>query len=86
MALLEVENLSVAVATADGLLPVVREISFKVPAGGSLGIVGESGCGKSLTALAVMGLTEGTAILVAGAQSASRDRTSRSLPVDLAES
>ncbi len=66
MALLEVENLSVAIATADGPLPVVKDISFEVPAGASLGVVGESGCGKSLTALAIMGLTEGAPIVVAG--------------------
>ena len=66
MALLEVENLSISIATEGRLLPVVKEISFEVPASGALGIVGESGCGKSLTALAVMGLTEGTPVRIAG--------------------
>ena len=35
---------------------VVAGIGFTVPAGRTLGVVGESGCGKSMTALAVMGL------------------------------
>ena len=64
MALLDVDRLSVAIVAEGRLLPVVREISFQVPEGGSLGIVGESGCGKSLTALAIMGLTEGTPVRI----------------------
>ena len=38
------------------LLPVVRGVSFLVEENETLGIVGESGCGKSLTSLAIMGL------------------------------
>ena len=68
MALLEVENLSVSIAKDGCLLPVVKEISFEVPVGGSLGIVGESGCGKSLTALAIMGLGEGTPMRIVGGE------------------
>jgi peptide/nickel transport system ATP-binding protein len=54
--LLSVENLTVRLNTDRGLVPIVRDLSFSVSAGGSLGIVGESGCGKSMTALAVMRL------------------------------
>jgi peptide/nickel transport system ATP-binding protein len=42
----------------------VRDVSFTLERGGTLGLIGESGCGKSLTALALMGLlpdTPGTA-------------------------
>ena len=66
MTLLEVDRLSVAIVAESQLLPVVREISFEVTESGSLGIVGESGCGKSLTALAIMGLTDGTPVRVSG--------------------
>jgi peptide/nickel transport system ATP-binding protein len=54
--LLEVDNLSVDIATAAGPLHAVQKVSFGVAAGETLCIVGESGCGKSLTALAVMDL------------------------------
>ena len=55
-AVLEVENLSIEIPIAAGLLHPVRGISFHVDQGETLAIVGESGCGKSLTSLAVMGL------------------------------
>jgi peptide/nickel transport system ATP-binding protein len=50
--LLEVRDLRVTIGDA----PVVEEISFTIRAGETLALVGESGCGKSLTARAVMGL------------------------------
>ncbi|MBN8245722.1 ABC transporter ATP-binding protein [Nitratireductor aquimarinus] len=53
---LSVENLSVSLRTDRGYAPIVRDLSFSVRKGATLGIVGESGCGKSMTALAVMGL------------------------------
>ena len=55
-AVLEVEDLSIEIPIAAGLLYPVRGIGFKVERGETLAIVGESGCGKSLTSLAVMGL------------------------------
>lgn len=58
MALLEVENLEIAVAGQSEWLPVVEDCSFSVDNNQTLGIVGESGCGKSLTAMAIMGLLE----------------------------
>nr|WP_245578826.1 ABC transporter ATP-binding protein [Cucumibacter marinus] len=48
------------------LKPVVDNISFSVDAGDTLGIVGESGCGKSLTALAIMGLIADSPIRITG--------------------
>ena len=56
MALLSVSDLKVELQTNRGPAAAVRGISFEVEAGGTLGIVGESGCGKSMTALALMGL------------------------------
>jgi peptide/nickel transport system ATP-binding protein len=54
--LLEVKDLSVDIATADGVLHAVRNVEFSLNRSETLCIVGESGCGKSLTALALMGL------------------------------
>jgi peptide/nickel transport system ATP-binding protein len=56
LSILTVENLSVDIPLAGGVLHPVRDISFSVEAGKTLAIVGESGCGKSLTSLAIMEL------------------------------
>ena len=56
MSLVSVENLSVSLATPRGTLEAVRGISFSVARGETLCIVGESGCGKSMTSLALMNL------------------------------
>jgi peptide/nickel transport system ATP-binding protein len=61
VALLEVDGLSVDIATPRGTLHAVRDVSFHIEAGETLGLVGESGCGKSMTALALMGLLPPTA-------------------------
>ncbi len=55
-AVLEVEGLGVDIATPRGPLRAVRDVSFQVKRGETLCIVGESGCGKSITSLAVMSL------------------------------
>ena len=54
--LLEVQDLRTLFRTEDGEFAAVDGVSFSVPAGRTLAIVGESGCGKSVTALSVMGL------------------------------
>jgi ABC-type glutathione transport system ATPase component len=51
---LEVEDLHVRYLTRAGAVEAVRGVDFTVPVGGSFGLVGESGCGKSTIALAVM--------------------------------
>jgi oligopeptide/dipeptide ABC transporter ATP-binding protein len=53
MKLLEVNNLNIHFASAAGRLPVVSEVSFYIEAGEILGLVGESGCGKSVSCLAL---------------------------------
>jgi peptide/nickel transport system ATP-binding protein len=56
MPLLEVEDLRVTLQTASGPAEALRGVSFSLRRGQTLGLIGESGCGKSLTALALMGL------------------------------
>ena len=53
---LEVRGLTVCFKTEKGVIRPVNDVSLEVPAGSIAGIVGESGCGKSMTARAVMGL------------------------------
>ena len=56
MALLEVDNLQTHFFTREGTVRAVDGVSFTVEPGKTLGIVGESGCGKSVTALSIMSL------------------------------
>ncbi len=63
--LLEVNNLKTSFHTSDGIVRSVRGITFHVEREESLGIVGESGCGKSVTMLSIMRLLEDNAQLEA---------------------
>ncbi len=56
MPLLEVQDLRVTLQTARGPADALRGVSFTLERGQTLGLIGESGCGKSITALALMGL------------------------------
>lgn len=56
--ILEVQNLKTYFHTDAGLSKAVNDVSFSVERGKTLGIVGESGCGKSITSLSIMGLVE----------------------------
>ncbi len=66
--LLQVEDLKVELTTRQGTAPVIDGLSFSLSAGESVSLVGESGCGKSMTALALMGLVPHPAGRVAAGQ------------------
>ncbi|WP_242882357.1 dipeptide/oligopeptide/nickel ABC transporter permease/ATP-binding protein [Actinomadura litoris] len=83
-ALLSVEGLTVAFTGADGRpVPVVEDVSFELRAGETLGIVGESGCGKTMTGRAVLGLlpagarVTGGSIRIGGAEATALPRRER---------
>ena len=63
MALLQVENLYVDFRTIDGVAKVIDDVSFEVEHGESLGIVGESGCGKTTVMKAILGILPESAIV-----------------------
>ena len=65
-AFLDVRDLRVHFPTEDGLVRAVDGISFKLEKGRTLGIVGESGCGKSVTSQAILGLHKGTRAKISG--------------------
>lgn len=54
--LLEVKNLKTHFYTEDGIVPAVNGVDFNLKPGETLGIVGESGCGKSITSMSIMRL------------------------------
>ena len=56
--LLKVSHLRVAFRTEKGLSVPVRDVSFEIPENGRVALVGESGCGKSVTSLAIGGLVD----------------------------
>ena len=58
MALLEVDRLCVEFPTRRGVLRALEDVTFAIEAGEVLGVVGESGAGKSLTGAAIIGLLE----------------------------
>jgi peptide/nickel transport system ATP-binding protein len=61
--LIEVADLAVRLNTSRGTAQAVRKVSFSLRRGETLGLVGESGCGKSVTALALMGLLPDSAVV-----------------------
>jgi len=63
MPLLQVSNLRVRLNTSRGAADAVRGVSFALERGETLGLIGESGCGKSLTALALLGLLPESAVV-----------------------
>ena len=66
MVILEVDTLSIAYQTPNGLLKAVEGISFSLEQGRSLGLVGESGCGKTTLGMALMRLLPPNGSVIAG--------------------
>ena len=64
--MLEVKHLCASFFTRKGEIRAVNDVSLKVPAGKLVGIVGESGCGKSVTARAIMGLIKSPGRITGG--------------------
>jgi len=58
--LLEVKGLHTHFHTQDGIVRAVEDVNFSIKTGETLGLVGESGCGKSVTSLSIMGLLPDT--------------------------
>ncbi|MBN8904410.1 MAG: ABC transporter ATP-binding protein, partial [Rhodospirillales bacterium] len=67
MALLEVENLQTHFGTLDGVVRAVEGLSFHIEAGETVAIVGESGCGKSVTSMSILRLIAEPPGKIAGA-------------------
>ena len=64
--MLQVKNLAVHFPSRRGTVKAVNDVTFSLEAGEILGLVGESGCGKSMTLLALMGLVPYPGQTVAG--------------------
>ncbi|HSO93601.1 MAG TPA: ATP-binding cassette domain-containing protein, partial [Candidatus Dormibacteraeota bacterium] len=65
-AVLQVKDLKTQFFTDDGVVQAVDGVSFDLHAGETLGIVGESGCGKSVTALSILRLVQEPGRIVSG--------------------
>jgi oligopeptide/dipeptide ABC transporter ATP-binding protein len=64
--LVEISNLQTHFFTDDGVVKAVEEVSLTIPKGKTLGLVGESGCGKSVTALSIIRLISAPGRIVGG--------------------
>ena len=64
--LLEIKNLQTHFPTRAGIVKAVNDVSFYIDEGELLGLVGESGCGKSITALSIMKLIAPPGKIVGG--------------------
>ena len=67
-ALLEIQDLTVSFQTSQGVYRAVEQVSLYIEEGETLGLVGESGCGKSVTALSVLGLVDRSTGLIESGQ------------------
>jgi peptide/nickel transport system ATP-binding protein len=81
MALLDVRDLKTSFKTDDGIVQAVDGLSFSVEKGDTLAIVGESGCGKSVTCLSIMGLNPRQNTITSGS-AMFKDRDLLTLPQD----
>lgn len=65
--LLSVQNLQTHFFTDDGVIRAVDDVSFEIATGETVGVVGESGCGKSITSLSIMNMVPNPGRIVGGA-------------------
>jgi peptide/nickel transport system ATP-binding protein/oligopeptide transport system ATP-binding protein len=79
-ALLEIDNLTVRFETDDGTLTAVDGVSLSIGKGETLGLVGESGCGKSVTAMSILRLIPSPPGRIESGQIHFRDRNMLSVP------
>ncbi len=80
--LLSVQNLQTAFQTDDGLMRAVDGVTFEVPAGRTVGLVGESGCGKSVTAFSINRLLPQPSGRIEGGRILFEGRDLASLPLE----
>ncbi len=73
MPLLEIKNLVTAFHTPGGRVPAVDGVSLSIDRGKTLGLVGESGCGKSVTAMSILGLVASPGVIESGQILLARD-------------
>jgi oligopeptide/dipeptide ABC transporter ATP-binding protein len=66
MALLEIDRLSISYRTTEGEIPAAQEVTLVIEPGEALGLVGESGCGKSTIGRAIIGILAKNAAITAG--------------------
>lgn len=66
MSLLELKNLNTYFTTKRGIVKAVNGVSYKVEQGKTLGVVGESGCGKSVSAMSILKLLDGNGYIASG--------------------
>jgi len=89
--ILEIENLHTYFYTDQGVVKAVNGVSFNVPKNATVGIVGESGCGKSVTSMSIMQLIQGpTGQIVSGhirfnSEDYQRDQKGNPIPVEGAD-
>ena len=63
---LRIENLNISFSTDEGTFNMIKDLSYTVGEGEIVGIVGESGCGKTISSLCTMGLLPSNAIVDSG--------------------
>ncbi|ERN51429.1 ABC transporter ATP-binding protein [Alkalihalophilus marmarensis] len=66
MSLLRVEHLEISISQPSGFQPLIQDVSFQINKGEMVALVGQSGCGKSLTAQAIVGLLEKSLAITSG--------------------
>ena len=81
--LLEVSNLQTVFPTDEGVVHAVNDVSFSIARGKTVGIVGESGCGKSITGLSLLQLVPNPGRIENGEILFYRDATDE--PLDIAQ-